>query len=154
MKKIKPSTLVKIWNFWPPFFFSGIRIDKVSDDMRYALIKLKLRFYNRNYVGTQFGGAMFAATDAMYMLMLIHNLGPDYVVWDKTARIDFLKPGKTDLTAEFQITEDDLQNIRAETAEKGKMLWKRDVELKDAHGVVVAIAERVVYIRDKRKPVN
>src|SRR5260370_9238958 len=43
------------------------------------------RFWNANYVGTHFGGSLFAMTDAFYMLM--HHLGRDYPVWDNAATI-------------------------------------------------------------------
>ena len=33
-------------------------------------------------------------TDAFYMLMLMANLGRDYIVWDKAASIRDRKPGK------------------------------------------------------------
>jgi len=36
---------------------------------------------DENYVGTIFGGSMYAAVDPVYMLMLIMNLGKDYIVW-------------------------------------------------------------------------
>ena len=45
---------------------------------------------NRNYVGTQFGGSLYAMTDPFFMLMLMENLGRDYVVWDKAANIEFV----------------------------------------------------------------
>ncbi|WP_348240556.1 DUF4442 domain-containing protein, partial [Salmonella enterica] len=72
------------------------------------------------YVGTQFGGSIYAMTDPFYMLMLMNNLGPDYIVWDKAASIRFRKPGRTDLFATFEITDAELNNVRLrlETEEK------------------------------------
>ena len=143
---LKPK-LFKIWNFWPPFFFSGIKILKVSNDYRQVIVKLKLRFWNANYVGTQYGGSMFSLADPFYMVMLIQNLGPKYTVWDKSAHITYLKPGRTDLTAEFTLTEDDLDAIRSKLEMQNSMEWRRKVEIKDANGIIVAEVDKVLYIK-------
>lgn len=50
-------------NAWPPFLFAGIHITALSDDFRHARVELRRRWYNRNYVGTHFGGSLFAMTD-------------------------------------------------------------------------------------------
>lgn len=142
--------LLKFWNFWPPFLFSGIKIEKNSSDYREIRVRLKLRFWNCNYVGTQYGGLLFSMTDPFYMIMLIQNLGEDHIVWDKETRIRYLKPGRTDVTAEFKITEEDLNAIRLEVQEHGTMHWLRKVEIKDANGEVIADVEKTIYIRKKR----
>jgi len=89
-------------------------------------------------------------TDPFYMIMLIQNLGEDHIVWDKETRIRYLKPGRTDVTAEFKITEEDLNAIRLEVQEHGTMHWLRKVEIKDANGEVIADVEKTIYIRKKR----
>jgi acyl-coenzyme A thioesterase PaaI-like protein len=141
--------LLRLWNFWPPFLFTGIKIEEVSKDFRHVKVKLKLRFWNANYVGTQYGGAIFSLSDAFYMVMLMRNLGPEYTVWDKSACINYLKPGKTDLYAEFTLAEEDLEGIRQALVTQKSTLWTRKVEIKDAHGVIVAEVDRVIYIRKK-----
>lgn len=141
--------LIPLWNLWPPFLFSGIKIVKISKDFRYASTRLKLRWWNANYVGTQFGGSIFAMSDAMYMVLLLNILGPRYIVWDKAATIRYLKPGRTDLTAEFHVTDEDLAFIRSALEENEKIDWTKKVEIKDAKGVVVADVDRVLYIRKK-----
>jgi acyl-coenzyme A thioesterase PaaI-like protein len=143
---LKPH-LLKLWNFWPPFLFTGIKIVTHSSDFKYLKAKLKLRFWNANYVGTQFGGSMFSLADPFYMVMLMKNLGKGYIVWDKSASIKFLKPGKTDLTAEFWLTEEDLAHIKKEVAEKEKTDWIKSVEIKDADGSVVAAVEKTITIK-------
>src|SRR5690625_6218597 len=72
--------LRRLINFWPPMFFAGIKATRISDDFRAIDVSLTLRWYNRNYVGTHFGGSLFSMTDPWYMLMLMHNLGRDYYV--------------------------------------------------------------------------
>lgn len=143
--------LLKIWNFWPPFLFSGIKILQVSNDYRHAKVKLKLRFWNANYVGTQYGGSMYSMTDPFYMIMLLKNLGEGYTVWDKSATINYLKPGRTDLTAEFNLTEEDLNQIHSTLEIEPKLEWIREIKIKDQEGTVVANVVKVIHIK-KRSP--
>lgn len=142
--------LLRVWNLWPPFFFSGIKIVKRAKDFRHFTVKLKLRFWNANYVGTQYGGSIFSMTDPFYMIMLMHNLGKDFVVWDKSATIRYIKPGKSDLWAEFNLTEKDLDEIRHTIENQGYMHWIRLIEIKDNHQEIVAEVEKVISIKPKK----
>lgn len=141
---------VLLWNFWPPFFFTGIKIKTLSPDFRYACTRLKFRWWNANYVGTQFGGTIFAMSDAMFVVMLMNILGSDYVIWDKAATIHYLKPGRSDLTAEFAISEDDLSLIRSTVDQAGKCEWVKRVEIKDVSNTLIAEVDRVIHIRKRR----
>ncbi len=146
---MKPSVLRRLINFWPPLFFTGIRATHISDDFRVVEVSLKLRWYNRNYVGTQFGGSLFAMTDPWYMLMLMHNLGGEYYVWDKQADIDFVAPGRTEVTARFELSETVLNDIRTHTAKGEKYLPSFTVSVLDKDSNLVAQVERRLYIRKK-----
>ncbi len=150
------SKLFRFWNLWPPFFFSGIKLEKVTPDFRYIKVRLKLRFWNANYVGTQYGGSIFSMTDPFYMLMLINNLGPDYIVWDKAANIRYMRPGKSDLMAEFEISEEDVKQIREALESQKSMDWNRTVVIRNKEGTTVAKVEKVLYIgkRERNKPEN
>lgn len=139
--------LLFIWNFWPPLFFAGIKIIKRTKDYRHLIVRLKLRFWNSNFVGTAYGGSLFSMTDGFYMVMLIRNLGPQYVVWDKSATIRYIKPGKTDVTAEFRLTEEDIEEIKKHIKEHGRLHWQRSVEIKDAHGEIVAEVDKTISIK-------
>lgn len=142
--------IFKLWNFWFPFLGAGIKLNKVSDDLRFVQTKLKLRFWNQNYVGTQYGGSMFSMTDPIYMVMLIQNLGKEYIVWDKAASIRYLKPGKTDVTADFLLTDEILNNIRTTLQAQEKMDWNATVLIKDINGEIIAEVQKVLFIKKKR----
>jgi acyl-coenzyme A thioesterase PaaI-like protein len=142
--------ILKFWNFWPPFFGAGIRIGEVSKDFRYVRVELKRRLWTSNYVGTQFGGSMFAMTDPFYMVMLIVNLGANYIVWDKSSSIRYLKPGRTKLTAEFKLSEEQLQEIKSRVDRDGKSDHILSVNIYDTEGVHVAAVEKTLYIRKKQ----
>lgn len=74
---MKPQRLRRMVNFWPLFLFAGIKVERIADDWRYAKVRLKLRWYNRNYVGTQFGGSLFSMTDPWWMILVMECLGRD-----------------------------------------------------------------------------
>lgn len=141
--------LIRLLNFWPPFLFSGIKIVQRSGDYRHVRVKLKLRWWSANYFGTQYGGSIFSMTDPFYALMLIKNLGSDYVIWDKAASVRFITPGRTDLFADFTITDDDLEHIKELIRDQGKAHWTKKVAVKNTHGELVAEVERTVSIKPK-----
>src|SRR5208283_5053433 len=147
----KDSRALRRWiNFWPPFLGAGIRVQHIAPDMKAVDVEMRMRFWNANYVGTHFGGSLFAMTDAFYMLMLMANLGRDYIVWDKAASIRYRKPGKGPVRAEFRLSDGQIEDIR----EKLKTLPKYEpvfsVDVKDAAGVVIAEVEKVLHVRKKQ----
>ena len=143
-------TLRRLFAVWPPFRFSGIRVEALSDDWRYARVRLKLRWYNRNHVRTHFGGALFAMADPFWMIMVMETLHHDYVVWDKAGAIDFVAPGRADVFAEFVLDEAVLDELRAATADGSKYLRWFAVEVRTAAGELVARVRKQLYVR--RKP--
>lgn len=149
-RKLPIKVVFKLWSLWFPFLGAGISLSKISDDLRFVRTRLKLRFWNQNYVGTQYGGSMFSMTDPIYMVMLLHNLGKNYIVWDKAASIRYLKPGKTDVTADFHLTEEILANIRQQVDAQEKMDWTTTIHIKDKNGEVIAEVDKVLYIRRKK----
>jgi hypothetical protein len=146
----KSSPALRRWiNLWPPFLGAGIRVKHIAPDMKAVDVEMKLRWWNANYVGTHFGGSLFAITDAFYMLMLMANLGRDYIVWDKAASIRYRQPGRGTVRVEFRLTDAQVDDIR----EKLRMLPKYEpvfqVEVKDEAGVVIAEVEKLLYVRKK-----
>lgn len=150
--KVSARLLRWVMNLWPPFLGAGIRVRHLSADFREALVEMPLRFYNRNYVGTQFGGSLFAMTDPFFMLMVVHNLDRDYWVWDKSSSIDYLSPGRGLVRAHFRLTDADLDQIRACTARGEKHLHLFRVDVTDAEGLAVARVEKIVYVRRRKAP--
>ncbi|MFT5635880.1 MAG: acyl-coenzyme A thioesterase PaaI-like protein [Cognaticolwellia sp.] len=137
-------------NIWPPFLFTGIRVVHVSEDFRQAKVRLKLNIFNQNAVGVHFGGSLYAMTDPFCMLLVMARLGKDYIIWDKSADIDYIKPGKGTVTAEFIITDALIADILTQTAQGEKYLPKIPVYVKDAQGEIVAKLNRKLYIRRKK----
>lgn len=150
MKGIEVRRRLLRWiNWWPPFVGMGVKVRRISADMRAVDVEMVQRFWNTNYVGVHFGGSLFAMTDAFYMLMLLENLGPKYIVWDKAAAIRFRRPGRGTVRAEFRLTEEQIEAIRREADAQEKTEPVFTVEIKDESGEVVAIGERTLHVRRK-----
>jgi len=145
------NTRVSRWgfNWFPAYRSTGARIESIEADWREVRVRLPLTWRTRNYVGTMFGGSMYAALDPIYMVMLIKLLGPDYEVWDKAASILFRRPGRGALRATFRVDPGDLETIRAAVARDGKAEHRFTVELLDAAGEVVASCEKLLSIRQR-----
>jgi len=141
--------LRRLVNFWPPFLGAGIRVRHIAPDMKSIDVEMKLRFWNANYVGTHFGGSLFAMTDPFYMLMLMANLGREYIVWDKAASIRYKKPGKGTVRAEFRLADSQIEDIREKLNTLPKYEPVFSVEVKDEAGVVIAEVEKLLHVRKK-----
>lgn len=139
------------FNVFPAYRGTGARVRYIAGDLREIRVELPLSWRTRNYVGTIFGGSMYGAVDPMYMIMLIHCLGPDYVVWDKAATVRFLKPGRTTLTATFRLDDAELDAIRAELETKRSIDRVYTVELVDAEGTVHATVEKTIFVKRQVK---
>jgi hypothetical protein len=137
------------FNLFPAYRGSGARVTYIAGDFREVRVKLPLSWRTRNYVGTIFGGSLYAAVDPMYMIMLIQLLGSGYIVWDKAASIRFRKPGRTTLFATFRLDDAELDVIRNQSANGEPLDRKYNVDLVDAEGVVHASVEKVIYIKRK-----
>ena len=137
--------MLRLMNLWPPLLGAGIRVVRMDAALREVDVEMRMRHWNRNYVGAHFGGSLFAMTDPFYMMMVMENLGRGYVVWDKAASIRFRRPGKGTVRAEFRLTEERLEEIRLAVARDGRADVRFGVEVKDAGGAVVAEVERVLY---------
>ncbi len=143
------KTRFRLINFYPPFIGAGIRMvgmDKASTTIK---VEMKLRWWNKNVFGTQFGGALYMMCDPFFVAILMNNLGRDYIVWDKAASIQFLKPGRSKVTAVFHIPPDEIARVKAETDARGKYEPEYDVDVVDEAGVVVARVHKVLYVRRK-----
>ena len=134
-------------NFWPCYRGTGGRVTHIAADWSEVRVRLPLSWRTRNYVGTIFGGSMYAVVDPLYMLMLIHRLGRDYEVWDKAATVRFRKPGRTTLTARLAIPEGEEAAIREALRGARSVDRTYRIELVDAAGVVHAEVDKVVYVR-------
>jgi Domain of unknown function (DUF4442) len=142
------NNLRRILNWWPPMMGAGIRVVEFREDFTYAKVQMPLAWYNRNYVGTHYGGSLYSMCDPFYMLLLINALGRDFVVWDKAGSIEYVKPGIGRVTAEFHLSSELLDSLRAMAPDE-KRLVDLNVDVKDDDGDTVARLVKTEYIRRK-----
>jgi acyl-coenzyme A thioesterase PaaI-like protein len=148
--RINAGTMRRILNLWPPFLCNGIRVTHIASDWRRARVELRSRPWNRNYVGVHFGGNLFSMTDPFWMLLTMHALGGDYIVWDQAGTIEFLKPGRGTVRAGFELDDATLDRLHEATAGGAKHLHWFETAVIDASGEVVARVRKQVYVRRKR----
>ena len=148
--RITPRIARFAMNIFPPFMGAGIKVSFIRDDWQELHVEMPLRWYNKNAVRTHFGGSLYAMTDPQLMLMLMQLLGKEYIIWDKAACIEFVKPGTGKVKAIFTITDEQLSVIRDNIADGSKYLPEFDVKIVDENGEVVANVKKTLYIRKKK----
>lgn len=148
--KLSAGTLRLLMNLWPPFIGAGIHVERLSPDYTEAVVRMRLGLLNRNYMGTHFGGSLYAMTDPFFALLVMHQLGRGYVVWDKASSIDYKLPGRGTVRARFRVTSEQVEAIRQATAGGDKFEPVFTVDVVNRKGEVVATVEKTVYVR--RKP--
>jgi Domain of unknown function (DUF4442) len=149
-KKALRRHMRMLMNVWPPFLGAGIRVKRLQSDWKEIDVEMKLRRWNSNYVGTHYGGSLYSMADPFFMLMLIENLGRDYIVWDKSASIRFRTPGRGTVSVRFRLTEDEIAGIREALKTEEKIDRMFQAEIKDESGTVVAKVQKLVQIRRKK----
>ncbi len=143
------ANTLRCWSFYLFGCYRGTggRLTYIAPDWREVRLEIPLSWRTRNYVGTIFGGSLYGAVDPIYMLMLIRRLGPDYVVWDKSATIQFKKPGRETLRARFVVSDEELAAIRSALETQRSLDRTYSVDLVDSSGAVCATVEKIIYIR-------
>lgn len=139
--------LFYLWNFYPPFLGAGIRITKVAKDCSSVEMKLTLRSWNQNYIGSIFGGSMYMMCDPIHMVLLIMHLGESYIVRDKGAEIKFLKKAYGTVRVKFSVSDQELDAIRndPQDVQERKYLAQIFNDKKE----VVAEVTKILHIRRK-----
>ena len=149
MPRLLKRHMRRLLNLWPPFLGAGIRVKRLQSDWKEIDVEMNLHFWNANFVGTHYGGSLYSMTDPFYMLMLIENLGRDYIVWDKSANIRFRKPGKGRVVARFRLSDEQLEGIRRDLQTQPKIEPTFLVEVTDESGAVIAEVQKVLHVRKK-----
>lgn len=136
-------------NIYPPYLGAGVRVSYIRSDWRELHVSMALKWFNRNYVGTHFGGSLYSMVDPHLMLLLIQILGGEYRIWDKAADIEFIKAAKSRVTSKIVISDDDLDLIREKTAGGEKFFADFPVEIRDGDNDLVAKVTKTIYVRKK-----
>ena len=146
-----PEALRATLRTYPPYNGAGILVTHITEDASEVRVEMPLTDTNVNLVGTHFGVSLYSMVDPHLMLLLIQRLGPDYVVWDKEATIDFRKPGVGTVHATIRITDEEVEAIRSATADGDKHLPQWTLAVLDKQDEVVATVVKTLYVRRKRE---
>lgn len=141
---------LKLMRFYPPYLGAGVSVTEVAADLTVLDVAMNLSAWNRNFVGTQFGGSLYSMCDPFFMLLLMMQLGDGYVVWDKSASIEFLRPGRGKVKARFEMPRARVDELRAEIEEKGKINPAFEVIVVDERGEPIARVRKVLSVRRKQ----
>jgi acyl-coenzyme A thioesterase PaaI-like protein len=148
--KITPKLARRLLNIYPPYFGAGIKAKYISEDWKEIHVSMLLHWFNRNAVGTHFGGNLYSMIDPHLMFILLQQLGNEYWVWDKAADIEFVKASKLKVTSVIKVSEKDLEIIKRSTANGDKYFPEFDVEIIDENNDLVAKIKKTLYVRKKR----
>lgn len=147
MPLLTPHLLKLRINTYAPYLGAGIKIEHINFDQGLCVVTMPLTTLNKNIVGTQFGGSLYSMTDPFYMLMLMHQLGSSYVVWDKSSHIEFVAPGHSKVTARMKISSSEVATIQ-ELAKDGDAVFREYVtDIVDEQQKVIATVTKTLYIR-------
>ncbi len=143
--------LFYLFNFWPPFLGAGITVTQISDDLLSMRVRLKKRFWTSTLLKAQFGGSIFAMTDPIYAAILTTHLGKEYVVWDHSASIEFLKPGRSELFSDFKLEKQEIDKLKIQLVSERKMIWQKTIQVFDIKNELIAVVTKKIHIRHKNQ---
>lgn len=150
--KVSPSLLKWVLRTYPPFLFQRIWVQRVHEDFKGIDVKIRKSFLNINSNKTVFGGTIFSALDPihsiLFHLILKQNGLKKSIAWLKSAKINYLKPGTTDLYYSVVINDDDIEEAKYEIKKNGKIVKTFTTEVFDKTGLKCAVCENEIYIRD------
>jgi len=151
VKKMSRKQIERGLRLYPPFLGAGIKVLRIADDFLTIDVKMGLRFWNKTGVGTHFGGSLYAMCDPFFMLILMKTLGSNYLVWDKAAAIRFKKPGTGTVWATFQISQERIDEIRADTDLHGRSEPEFLALVRDDNDNVIAEVDKFLLVKKKEK---
>lgn len=151
--KLTPGRMRLLFNLYGPYLGAGVQVSRISPDWRELTVTLKLHWYNRNAVGTHFGGSLYSMVDPHLMILLMNLLGRDYVVWDQSARIVFVRAVKGPVHAVVAISAAREAEIREQARGGGKVLPEFEIQILDEQEQMVAQVSKVLYVRLRQQTV-
>ena len=125
------------------------KILTVSEDLHHVKVVIRLSYKNKNYVGSMFGGSLFAATDPIYMIQLMQILGKEYVVWDKATEIKFKRPVYQNAFVRFEFSSDEIQYIKQRVEAEKEIDLVKQLVITDSNEKIYTEISKTIYISSK-----
>lgn len=144
-----PRILKFLLNIYPPYIGAGVRVHSISGDWKELTVSMPLGWYNRNILKTHFGGSLYSMVDPHLVLLLMQLLGKDYIVWDKSAEIEFVRPGRSRVWCTIAIPDGEVVAIRDQTESNKPCYPEFELKIVDSHGELVARVKKTLYVKRK-----
>lgn len=141
--------IIRRVSLYPPYLGAGIKLKHVNKNFTRFEVQMKMRWYNRNIFGTHFGGSLYAMSDPFFVFIVLNFLGKNYIVWDKSAKIEFKKPGKGTVKVIFEISKEKLEELKSDIDKKGKNTYFFKTNITNSENETVATVEKEIYIKKK-----
>lgn len=134
------------FNLWPCLFCTGGTVRFISSDYKEMHVSLGLSPLTYNKVGTIFGGSIYSSIDPHFMLMFMHILSKDYIVWDKGVTIKFIRPATSRIKCRFLLTDTFIDEVKQEVASKGEHTFDLPLQYVDELDNVYAVFTKTMYV--------
>lgn len=134
-------------NLYPPLVGARIRVREVSRNTERVVVEMKLTWWNKNFARTHFGGSLYMMIDPFYALMIMQQLGPGYIVWDREATIHFRSPGRSLVRAVFEVPRETIDGHRRHLIDHDRLDVVLPIQIHDEHGTLVAEASKSIHIK-------
>ncbi len=141
--------IIRRVSLYPPYLGAGIKLKTVNKDFTRFEVQMKMRWYNRNIYGTHFGGSLYAMSDPFFVFIILNFLGKEYIVWDKSANIEFVKPGKGTVKVVFEISKEKLEALKKDIDEKGRNTYFFETKITNSKNETVARIKKEIYVKKK-----
>ncbi len=145
------KTLMNHFYSLPSTANTGAEVTYISEALDHVSLKIPLNEKTKNMMGIVYGGIMYSATDFVYLTMLWYRLGLDYMLIDKCANVQYLRPGLGDLTVDFYLPEETVQSIIAELETQKSTLREFIIDIKDDKQKTVCKITKSIYIRKNKQ---
>ncbi len=147
MPLLTPHLLKLRINTYAPYVGAGIKVEHIDLDQGLCVVSMGLNALNKNIVGTQFGGSLYSMVDPFYMLMLMHQLGSTYVVWDKSSHIEFIAPGNSRVRTRMKIPSREIATIQKLAKDGDAVFREYKTDIVDDQEKIIATVTKTIYIR-------
>lgn len=134
--------------WYPPFFFMGVKVIEMQDDWSRVRIRLPLNARSKNMGDSMFGGYQASLADPIAALACAKRF-PGYSVWTRAMTIDFIREGNSDLELRFEFDEKLNHVIKEELQQKGRSTPIFEYALYRDDGEICSKIKNTVAIRPK-----
>jgi len=149
--KVSENALKWVMRLYPPMLFQRIWVKKIHKDFKGIDVKINRSLITTNLGNSIFGGTIFSATDPFYALLfgqIMQHKGFKITVWLKSAEIQYIRPGRTDLYYTLIITDQMIEDAEKALASEGKFIKAYPIDIFDTSGELCATALNEVYVRN------